>query len=208
MYDTINRNAPAVVAFIQAARGHHVQTYDWLVANRGQVRNPNYRQMYKRFWMLTHAGADFLAVYFWLLEQHLQFPRPLIHIVDALHRVNFNARLGRRINFSFATKLFHMGHLNTPIYDSRISTFYSYSRPENHLPLLGRIFRYDAFHLFLQHEYRRVLQNGLLAPSIHAFRQALNPQQFTDEKIIDSLIWAYVSLLDDNGLMRRQVVYH
>lgn len=81
----------------------------------------------------------------------------------------------------------------TPIYDSLIAAFYSFQEPKNKQPLVTRIAVYTAFLDFLSQEYRRVLANNLLDASIQAFRNHFTPQQFTDEKVIDSLLWAYVA---------------
>jgi hypothetical protein len=64
-----------------------------------------------------------------------------------------------------------------------------------------------AFHGFLTQEYARVLNGGLLASAIQEFRLRLNPQHFTDEKIVDSLIWAFVALLRKGALPKGQIVY-
>jgi hypothetical protein len=53
-----------------------------------------------------------------------------------------------------------------------------------------------------------VLQNNLLAPAVQEFRLRLNPQHFTDEKIVDSLIWAFVGLLRKGALQKGQIAYH
>jgi len=53
-----------------------------------------------------------------------------------------------------------------------------------------------------------VLNGGLLATAIQEFRLKLNPQHFTDEKIVDSLIWAFVGLLRKGALPKGQIVYH
>jgi hypothetical protein len=47
----------------------------------------------------------------------------------------------------------------------------------------------------------------LLAGSIKEFRLQLTPQHFTDEKIVDSLIWAFVKLLGKGALLKSQIVY-
>jgi len=48
----------------------------------------------------------------------------------------------------------------------------------------------------------------LLAPAIRHFRIEFDPQHFTDEKVIDSLIWGYVSLLRNGGIINGHVQYH
>jgi hypothetical protein len=86
-----------------------------------------------------------------------------------------------------------------PIYDSRIRLFYNFIEPLRALPIIERINGYVQFHQFLINEYNRVLNEGLLMPSIQAFRQHFNPQHFTDKKIIDSLIWAFINYREAVG---------
>lgn len=63
------------------------------------------------------------------------------------------------------------------------------------------------FYSFLIREYQRVLNDRLLAPSIDRFRQHFNPGQFTDVKAVDSLIRAFVRLLQQGGAINGRVVY-
>ena len=85
---------------------------------------------------------------------------------------------------------------NIPIYDNSIASFYMFRHPQpkrgqsptvNLAPLL-------AFLNFLKIEYSRVLNAGLLTRSITAFRAKFKTTVFTDTKIIDSLIFAFVRL--------------
>jgi hypothetical protein len=79
--------------------------------------------------------------------------------------------------------------------------------PSTKLSLQQRIAGFVTFHNFLIQEYARVLQNGLLASAIQEFHLQLTPQHFTDEKIVDSLIWAFVKLLHKGALLNGQIVY-
>ena len=64
-----------------------------------------------------------------------------------------------------------------------------------------------TFHSFLAEEYARVLKGGLLNVAIQEFRLRLKPQHFTDEKIVDSLIWAFVALLRKGALPKGKIAY-
>jgi hypothetical protein len=94
-----------------------------------------------------------------------------------------------------------------PIYDSMVADFYFYDSPANKQPLAQRIKHLVSFHDFLTSEYARILRLGLLSPAIQMFRQQFNPLHFTDEKIIDSLIWAFVSQLKNGGLPHGRIIY-
>ena len=113
-------------------------------------------------------------------------------LAHELYQIPINTNR-QALQFSFCTKLCHMLNREIPIYDSRIRIFYNFVEPIRELPVVQRIDGYVQFHQFLINEYNRVLNEGLLAPSIQAFRQHLGPQHFTDIKVIDSLIWAFIN---------------
>ncbi len=127
--------------------------------------------------------------------------------VNALYNTAVSRNGDRSIQFSFATKLLHIADPRLPIYNSRVADFYFFQSPARSLSLKQRIGRFLDFHTFLMQEYRRVLEQGLLTVAIQEFRRQFNPQHITDEKIIDSLIWAFVTLLNEGGIPNKTVVY-
>ena len=100
-----------------------------------------------------------------------------------------------------------MKNRRMPIYDSQIAAFYFFREPARTLSLENRIGQLENFHVFLRSEYARILANDLLAASLTAFRTALLPVYFTEEKVIDSLIWAFVSRLRNGGTRDASVIY-
>ncbi len=100
-----------------------------------------------------------------------------------------------------------MTDTTTPIYDSMISAFYFFTEPNQNKDLEDRISELSRFYEFLTDEYNRILELDLLAPSIRKFRLNFSPQSFTDQKIIDSLIWAFVSMQKNKGLSSKNIVY-
>jgi hypothetical protein len=62
---------------------------------------------------------------------------------------------------------------------------------------------------FLVTEYDRILREGLLADSVQTFRQhfGLPPLLYSDQKIIDTLIWKFVPFLERGALRDGSVVY-
>ncbi|MGZ4788407.1 MAG: hypothetical protein ACXVZX_07785 [Terriglobales bacterium] len=73
--------------------------------------------------------------------------------------------------------------------------------------LRRRIDAFISFHEFLCREYSRILEEGILAVAIGEFRKRLQPTNFTDQKIIDSLIWKTADLLNKGALVNRQMSY-
>ncbi len=100
-----------------------------------------------------------------------------------------------------------MTNQHSPIYDSQVATFYFFQEPSTDVGLQQRIDSLVAFHSFLAEEYARVLKGGLLASAIQEFRLRLKPQRFTEEKVVDSLVWAFVALLRKGALPKGQITY-
>jgi len=204
MYDLINQFAQTVVGSISL---DHVTDYEWLVQNVGQATTPDYQKRYRRFWAMNVAQLSpaFYTTYFGTLSAAASHVPTLTSVTQTLHDASARQNGQKSLQFSFATKLLHMTNQHSPIYDSQVAAFYFFQEPSTDLQ--PRIDGLVAFHGFLTQEYARVLNGGLLATAIQEFRLRLKPQHFTDEKIVDSLIWAFVALLRKGALPRGQVVY-
>lgn len=198
LYEEINENIDHI---LHAVNVSHVAEYDWIVQNIHQVAETEYRRRYKTFWRLNGAGLsqNYCHAYFQYLQAGLDNNAPHLSILaHELYQIPIN-RNRQALQFSFCTKLCHMLNRQIPIYDSRIRIFYNFIEPIRELLVLQRINGYVQFHQFLIIEYNRILNEGLLAPSIQAFRQHFNPQHFTDIKVIDSLIWAFINYQEEVG---------
>ncbi|MBZ5690200.1 MAG: hypothetical protein LAP86_34915 [Acidobacteriia bacterium] len=204
MYDLINQFAQTVVGTIPP---EHVTDYEWLLQNVGQASTPDYQRRYRRFWAMNAAQLSpaFYTTYFGTLTAAMSHSPTLNSIAQTLHASSARQNGQKSLQFSFATKLLHMTNPHSPIYDSQVAAFYFFQEPLTDLQ--QRINGLVAFHGFLTQEYARVLNGGLLASAIQEFRLRLNPQHFTDEKIVDSLIWAFVALLRKGALSAGQVTY-
>ncbi len=112
-------------------------------------------------------------------------------VVNQLYDIPRNVNDGRSLQFSFVSKLIHTVDPHSPIYDSKVKGFYCFIEPTRANPIPVRIAGLLEFHKKLAIEYQRV-KDGLLTQAIQQFRQYFNPESktFTDEKVIDSLIWA------------------
>jgi hypothetical protein len=66
-----------------------------------------------------------------------------------------------------------------------------------------RLAKLTRFYEFLKAEYARVLKDGLLDKSIQEVRHSFPNSKLTDEKIIDSLIWAFINLLHKGQITYR-----
>lgn len=207
MYYLINHHINQILQSIEA---NHVNEYVWLVQNVNSVAEDDYRRRYKSFWR-PRFSEDFSNAYFHRLGEGLENPPQIGDLALQLHQEPTHANGRHSLQFSFCSKLCHMLNRETPIYDSMIKKFYFFSEPASRLSIQQRIDAYVQFHQFLTNEYDRVLHGGLLAPSIQSFRQAflqhLNPADFTNIKVIDSLIWAFIRLLRRNAIMNNEIIY-
>jgi hypothetical protein len=184
-----------------------VTEYDWLCQHVREADTAAYQQRYKNFWGMNVAqlSSGFYATYFNFLKLSA------VPALKTLCQTLFDSstrRDGRQtLQFSFATKLLHTLDPRLPIYDSFVARFFLFEPPSSDCPLSERIGRLIAFHDFLIAEYRRLINGGHLETAISTFRQRLNPQQQTDEKIIDWLLWSYVDQINRGALLKGTIVY-
>lgn len=206
MYRLINDSARPVVDRIPRS---FLPDYERLVQDFHNADEASYQKEYRRFWVTNPArlSPNFYRVYFRLLKDSQKKTPDLGDIVKTLYNASVRRNGDHSIQFSFATKLVHMANPHLPIYDSRVAEFYFFKRPARTRSVKQQIDKFLDFHAFLTQEYRRVLGQGLLTAGIQEFRRQFNPQHITDEKIVDSLIWAFVSLLNDGGITNKTLVY-
>jgi hypothetical protein len=206
MYHLINHHAQTIMDSIAPA---HVTEYDWLLQNIGTANTEAWRTRYRAFWQMNAArlSPGYCTAYFAALAGAAHDVPTPGHLAHVLYHVPTHGNGRKSLQFSFVTKLLHMTNPQLPIYDSMVAGFYFFEAPARDRPLPERVGKLEAFWAFLGQEYARILNGGLLTIAIQAFRQRLNPQHFTDQKVIDSLIWAFVTLLRNGGLPSSRVVY-
>ena len=205
MYSVINTYQQAIISAIPR---RDVAEYDWLVQNVAQANTQSYQRRYSRFWLMGRVPGNFVLPYFAALSVAIQQPPPLGNLCQTLSQYSTRSNGVQTLQFSFATKLLHMVQPQLPIYDSRVCRFYLFEQnPPTKQSLQQRTNRLLGFYSFLSAEYARVINGNLLSNAIAAFRQHFQPQQHSDVKIVDWLIWALVGLADDGALLKRQIVY-
>ena len=204
MYSVIRTFQQTIVESIDP---WEVAEYDWLRETIDQSGTAAYQQRYKNFWGMNVAqlSSPFYATYFEFLSAATT-PTPT-DLCKALYESSTRRDGIRTLQFSFATKLLHTLNPRLPIYDSLVARFFLFKVPSNDRPVRERIAKLIEFYDFLGTEYARVIKGGQLASAIAEFRQRFNPQQHTDEKIIDWLIWGLVNLADREALLTSQIVY-
>jgi hypothetical protein len=212
MYELINRNIARLVQSVE--RRSDIDPYIWMVRqlhNCDAGEHQEFQQKYCSYWALNGAGLGqpFRTVYFSLLEQAKSSPgqATVEGITRTLYETPINAKGEKALQFSFASKLVHMINPKLPVYDRMVETFYFLPRsytgtPEKKLANLLLSYR------FLVNEFDRVLTEGLLAPAIAEVRQHFQlPPDYSDQKVIDTLIWKFVPFLERGAVRDGSVVY-
>ena len=186
----------------------HVRGYDSLRDRINECGSPEYQKEYRSFWAMNVARLpkEFYDGYSKLLSQGVRTGVTPGNIAMELLSHPGSAHEQPRLQYSFASKLLHMLDPSQPIYDSKVAAFYFYIPPNVKSPDQKAI-NLDEFHSFLTLEYQRILRDGLLHDAIKLFRQVYEPVWFTDEKIIDSLIWAFVDTLNKWPSIERGIMY-
>jgi hypothetical protein len=210
MYSVINQNIDHILKEL-AEKEKDLKTYSWLLEHitEGIVsEDMEYQKKYRNFWRMRFLSEHYCRQYFRYLEHNKK--RDLIEPVAVCRALQHASQQKRDdglidiIQFSFATKLTHMVDQKLPIYDNTVKSFFFLQEPKSSLPFEDRLRGYDSIYRFLLQEYQRVLERNLLQPSMRAFRQRFPPDVFrnSDVKVIDWLIWTFVSLARrDDGFL-------
>ena len=188
----------------------YVEQYDRLVDGRKSELTEDYKRDYRSFWGMNRAmfSPEFYDAYFNLLAEGLrQGERRSLDIREVLKRLYDAPNNRKALQFSFATKLLHTIDPTLPVYDRMVAYFYFLDLPKTSQTLSNRIDALAGLHRLLVQEYARVREEGLLAPALAAFREAYQPKHFTDEKIIDTLIWSFVGLRYSDPRFNYQIQY-
>src|SRR5471030_116478 len=211
MYDRINCNITRLLGTVDRS---DIDEYVWMIRelhNYDVSQHREFQQRYCSYWALNGAGLGqpFRSAYFSRLEQAKCSPEQATveRITWTLYETPINAKEKKALQFSFASKLVHMVNPSLPVYDRMVESFYFLPRsytgtPEKKLANLLRSYG------FLVSEYDRILREGLLAPAIDELRGHFQlPTDYSDHKIIDTLIWKFVPFLESGAVRDGSVVY-
>jgi hypothetical protein len=208
MYQLINKNIGSV---IDAAQELGVAAYSDLRASLGTVdvtKDVVFQKRYRDYWRMNvgRFGPAFYEGYFGILSDCQR-----VGSADLRRTIKTLLDMGaetRGLQFSFATKLVHMIDPRVPVYDAYVAGFYFYIPPTSKTPRGERIKDLLSFHGFLRKEYQRIIDQGLLERSISEFRsREPNSAGIPDERIIDWLIWGWVSYLRSGAQHRNEALY-
>ena len=188
MYRIINENIDSLLTK-EAIK--HFKDYYYLLDNLQKVNVAEdiyYQRKYKGFWVMGRLSEKYYKKYFDLLETNKN--NKVISLEYVIKELN---EIDNKVQFSFSTKLIHMINNENPIYDSKIASFYKL--PEWTGNNYGeRLDKVNKIYDFLIQEFKRVKVDMLLNISINKIKKYYELNEiFTDEKIIDSIIWIFIN---------------
>jgi hypothetical protein len=166
----------------------------------------DYQLRYRKYWRMNvgRFSERFYENYFELLKEcQAKGEADIGHVV---HRLCSLKAESRGLQFSFASKVVHMVDHTLPVYDSYVAAFFFFSPPTKKT-LSVRIETLVQFYKFLQAEYSRILDVGLLRVPIKELRRSLSIFDAPAERIIDWLLWGWVSYMRKGAQTRREVLY-
>jgi len=178
------------------------------------VRNDSeYQRTYKNFWTMNPwLNKKFCVSYFTKLEQYKNNKKDinLESLLRDLYKIPVNNKGTRALQFSFVTKLIHVIDNNKPIYDNKIGDFYFIRITDNN-DIDERIESGIRIYRFLEKEYKRILRKKLLEKSLDHIDKIVRKHSqgctFSKVKLIDAIIWAFVSKISKKMDFRETVKY-
>ena len=196
MLNQLNTKIDEILCYLD--KENQIPDYTYLITNLSNANQPDYQSKFYTFWQFNNAyikkDGDFMKHYFNQLIEQKNEPKTLFDLTKSLYSVCCVGSQ-QRIQFSFATKLFHMCDVNSPIYDSRICTFYGVKSPKSESKSVDKkIEEYIDCYDTIKINHSEAINSGILNDSIIKFKDKFNSPNISDMKIIDSLIWAYQAI--------------
>jgi hypothetical protein len=212
MYRVINAHTEQVLDAIRPDQD--VRPYIWLKQQFRKIdvsADKAFQKQFRRYWQLNAArlGDRFVQTYFSLLESLKDDDQIAVEdVARKLYKTPTRADGRQSLQFSFSTKLIHTLRPNSPVYDSNVEAFYFLPTKSLSESLEKKLQRLLLAYNFLVFEYERVLRHDLLRQAINAFRDRYDKRaECTDEKVVDTLIWRFVTLLRSGAIRDRGVAY-
>lgn len=212
MYHLINKNIVKVLNSID--RDSDINTYLKImeIFNEGFISNNEiFKSVYRKYYQLNAArlSENYCSHYFKVMDDFRYKENISIKVVvEELYKVPTNAKDKNIIMFSFATKLLHTIDNTRPLYDSFVGDFYFFPQIKINWSYDKKLSTYLQGYGFLQQESKRILDNQLLSESIEKFRKRFElPQVYTDQKIIDTLLWRFAAYLRSGSIIAGEIKY-
>ena len=211
MYSFINQHIELLLAELKPKK--HINPYIDICRSfdRGDRLDAEFQDTYKKYFGMNAARPSerFLVKYFDLLD--LSRGGRSVDVIEVTKELrNYSPAKDEtaKVHLSFATKLAHMIDRTYPIFDSTVSAFFYLPGANGLKGAEKKYVRHKSNYEFLRKEYRRIIAESLLSPSISCFRQKYpDAIHYTDEKIIDTLIWRFAAYLKSGALQKGSIFY-
>jgi len=211
MYRLISQNVDQLLETIKSDRCRVIDPYVELVRRSrapANFQDVDFRSLYRRYWAMNNAGLtdEFFEAYFKRMEALARDNADLNPGKIACDLYEIPRRQGGgSLQFSFATKLVHTIDRTRPVYDSVIVAFYFIDEGGAGRNMEARLKKRMDSYDYLMREHIRVLDQGFLKEPIDKFRACFDDvaSEFTDQKIVDSLIWKFVPWMRSRSFSER-----
>jgi hypothetical protein len=211
MYRLINDNISLLLSGIN--KKEHIDPYISITRSfkEGKNNSVDFKITYRKFYQLNVArlSDEFCESYFSLLERNRNTREIDIEtITNELYELESNKQGTHAVHFSFASKLVHTLDNSLPVYDSMVAAFYFFPAIKFNWRKERKIKEYLKSYQFLKKEYHRIIEGNLLKQSINKFREKFSVvNDYTDVKIIDTLLWRYSALLKSGAVRGGEIKY-
>jgi len=195
VYQCINKNIDNLLDEI----GHeHVKDYEFLLNELSSInvaKDINYQTKYRTFWVMRYISpdSDFNTKYFEFLENNKNKKSVTLDEVCTHFNGVTTDKAGKysSFQFSFISKLMHMINGTFPIYDSKVRDFYFIPiSSDNNFEKKRK--NANGLIYYLIQEQKKAIACKEIKSAMNKFKNRFSPHNFSDEKILDSLIWGYV----------------
>lgn len=180
---------------IREIKQESIDVYDFLkreFSNSDVTKNYLFQFVYRSFYRLDNAGltSKFKDEYFQILEEYRNSKD--LDFKKVLSRLWIYPNLKKNKNtfqFSFVTKMFNTINDSLPIYDSKVVSVFSLTKPyqvdfeiklKKHLEQLEQI----------QESYKTISEYNLLPKTTQRFDQQFKGHGLSDMKKLDFIFWS------------------
>lgn len=178
-----------------------ITVYDFL-SRRFEVCNasedPLFQFVFRSFYRMDNAGLtnEFKTRYFRELQERRGMePVDLRSLASIFHAIP-TIKGSHSLQFSFVTKLAHTINASYPIYDDEIATSFAFARPV-YGSFEHRLDRLMRFYGKLKATYMKILDDGLMAPTLQAFHDRFpeHAPRLPKIKLLDFTFWSVGKLI-------------
>lgn len=206
MYKLIIKNKQSILDKLIASNNHFTD-YKLLIENLSTGKlDKDFEKKYRKFWGMNRAIShdDFYDKYFSYFNHNNDIE--LKKLIEDLSEIKINNKGYKTAQLSFSSKLLHMKNPHLPIFDQHIKRFYFLPEYSEIKPIEKRIETFLNDYDFLKQEFKRIIEDNLLGDFPNQIKIEFNCE-ITDEKAIDSIIWAFSSLLSLGAIKRGEIKY-